>query len=276
MSQYTTRAVVQAETVLVEPIVSVAMDGADGYTPGLLPSAVASGPIEVIIPWNVELVEGDKLQLNWDTRPVGVVHTITGPEEADGQDLKLTLPLSAADNNNLGPKTPHVLRYHLDPVYTDVNVLSRPINIYVDRTAPGGGLLGELEIPSIEPDYVVTPDKLDSSGRLVARVPSYGGQYEGDDITLLTSRDNVNWIGGSSENRPIPHNTTTLGRSMLAAMSAQFVTITSCMHHTGTLNPNSQMTNIIVSNPSSAPVQAGPVGLSNKARALCYRIRKSA
>ncbi|WNC10280.1 hypothetical protein [Pseudomonas coleopterorum] len=204
MSQYTTRAVVQAETVLVEPIVSVAMDGADGYTPGLLPSTVASGPIEVTIPWNVELVEEDKLQLYWDGRPVGVVHTITGQEEADGQDLKLTLPLSAADNNNWGPKTPHVLRYHLDPFYTDVNVFSSPINIYVDRTAPGGGLLGELEIPSIEPNYVVTPDKLDSSGRLVARVPSYGGQYEGDEITLLTSRDNVNWDAVAGANVKLP------------------------------------------------------------------------
>jgi hypothetical protein len=99
--------------------------------------------------------------------------------------------------------------------------------------------------------------------------------YESGASSSLTFQQALNWISGSSENRPIPHNTTTLGRSMLAAMSAQFVTITSCMHHTGTLNPNSQMTNIIVSNPSSAPVQAGPVGLSNKARALCYRIRKS-
>jgi hypothetical protein len=98
--------------------------------------------------------------------------------------------------------------------------------------------------------------------------------YESGAASSLTFQQALSWIGGSSENRPIPHNTTTLGRGMLSAMQTQFVSITSCSHHTGTLNPGSQSTNIMVSNPSKAPAQVGPVNLSTNARAMCYRIRK--
>lgn len=98
--------------------------------------------------------------------------------------------------------------------------------------------------------------------------------YESGAASSLTFQQALNWISGSSENRPIPHNTTALGRAMLSAMQTQFVSSSAFTHHTGTLNPGSQMTNITISNPSAAPNQAGPVGLSNKARAMCYRIRK--
>jgi hypothetical protein len=98
--------------------------------------------------------------------------------------------------------------------------------------------------------------------------------YESGAASSLTLQQALSWISGSSENRPIPHNTTTLGRGMLSAMQTQFVSITSCSHHTGTFNGGSQSTNIIVSNPPQAPVQAGPVNASTKARAMCYRIRK--
>lgn len=97
--------------------------------------------------------------------------------------------------------------------------------------------------------------------------------YESGAGSMMTFQQVQSWISGSSENRPIPHNGTTLGRGMLNAMSTQFRGTGTFEHHTGTVNPGSQYTNIILSKPSVAPVQAGPVVFSTKGRALCYRVR---
>lgn len=148
----------------------------------------ASAPLPIEIPWNEDFLPafgtfpGDTVQLMLDGRETGEVHTIT-QEEADlAAPFTLMLPLSPGDEFDQDNQA-YRLQYQVYWSVGEADGVSETSSIYIDRVAPGGELNGQIVLPSVGEDRVVSAGQLDSQRRLVGRVPSYTGEWQGDTIT---------------------------------------------------------------------------------------------
>jgi hypothetical protein len=187
--------------VLVEP----------PYKDGLLSAATSLSPVDVIIPWNTSFARNDLIRLLWnDVRQPATEYKITRADITAAVPLTLKLPLAVDDSYETGPVAPGRLSYHMEgDISGEITRWVDDYELYVDRTAPGGGLLGELELPNVSGDYVINPAELDPVKGLWTLVPTYGGQYEGDTLVPLISvsddsSGNPVWIelSGSSVRLP--------------------------------------------------------------------------
>lgn len=159
------------------------------YKDGLLAASASLAPVEVIIPWNVNFARQDLITLLWnDTAQPATQYQIKREDITAGAPLILTLPLAAGDSYETGPVAPGKLSYQLEGwISEEVTRWVGSFDLYIDRTAPGGNLLGELELPGVSSDFVINPGELDPVNGLLAKVPSYVGQYEGDTLVPLIS-----------------------------------------------------------------------------------------
>jgi hypothetical protein len=159
------------------------------YKDGLLTESASLAPVEVIIPWNSNFARRDLITLLWnDTVQPLTERRIERDDVTAGAPLTLTLPLAAGDSYETGPVAPGKLSYQLEGwISEEVTRWVGSFDLYIDRTAPGGGLLGELELPGVSSDFVINPGELDPVKGLLAKVPTYGGQYEGDILVPLIS-----------------------------------------------------------------------------------------
>ncbi len=159
------------------------------YKDGLLAVSASLGPVDVTIPWNSNFARRDIITLLWnDIAQTTTEYSITRDDITAAAPLTLKLPLAAGDSYETGPVAPGQLSYQMEGwISQEVTRWVGKFDLYIDRTAPGGGLLGELELPGVSPDFVINPGELDPVKGLLARVPTYGGQYEGDILVPLIS-----------------------------------------------------------------------------------------
>ncbi|KQQ57697.1 hypothetical protein ASF66_16420 [Pseudomonas sp. Leaf129] len=211
------------DIVLAALDVPITLPG-NGYEEGLVSAPASMAPVNVIIPWNEKFDAQDLLKLSWNGRVLEETeYEISDDDVAAEGPLTLELPLGPADGFETGPKSPAKLSYQLEGYYSEaITKCLINFNIYIDRTAPGGSLLGELELPGVGADYVINPVDLDPIKGLLARVPTYGGQHAGDVIVpMISVADEANgdpiWI-------PLPSNSVTLppGASEVTDVSIYF------------------------------------------------------
>jgi len=154
-----------------------------------------SEPYFIQVPWN-DLYEGpfdtdpgDSIQLLLDGLPYGDPYTITqddvdASESGEESFLSIPFPLGANDPFQ-DDHRPYSLGYEARYFLSGRSDRSFNTTIYIDRIAPGGELNGQVILPAVGDDRVVSLAQLDDQNRLVGRVPSYSGEWQGDTITLF-------------------------------------------------------------------------------------------
>ncbi|WP_287814545.1 hypothetical protein [Pseudomonas sp.] len=179
------QAVARAEPFLV-PTVPDAIS-APGYPINILPREINEAPVRIQIPWNDSLsgdfegVPGDLIQLFLDGTAIGDSYEVTAADQDNAAPLDLMLPLAPDDGLDWDNR-PHQLGYRVHYTLADTDVFSQITPLYIDRTAPGGELNGQVVLPAVD-NAVVFPGTLDPQERLVGHVPSYTGEWQGDTIT---------------------------------------------------------------------------------------------
>jgi|GEM_PF-3861534 len=148
----------------------------------------ASEPVAIEIPWNEDFLPAfgsypaDTVQLLLDGRPYGEVHHITEQEADAAAPFTIMLPLAPGDGFDQDHQA-YQLQYVANWAVGEGSETSISSLIFIDRVAPGGELNGQVVLPSVGDDRVVSADRLDNQRRLVGRVPSYTGEWQGDTIT---------------------------------------------------------------------------------------------
>ncbi|MFJ9989814.1 hypothetical protein ACIQSO_03690 [Pseudomonas putida] len=148
---------------------------------GLLPVAVADQDLAVEVRWFEDLHELGKLQLLWNGDLYGDEHEVTGQEALDPSTV-FTFTVEQAELQAEGTSS---LAYRFTTYPGSNPYDSIPVDIRVDRTAPGGGALPKL---IFAPDIIsggVTSPGLDDQGRLSATLQAYEQKQVGDVIQPL-------------------------------------------------------------------------------------------
>ncbi|WP_277961666.1 hypothetical protein [Pseudomonas sp. RIT-To-2] len=148
----------------------------------------ASSPVAIEIPWNEDFLPAfgsypaDTVQLLLDGRPYGELHEITVEEFDAAAPFTIMLPLAPDDEFDQDHQA-YRLQYLANWNVGEGADTSISSVIFIDRVAPGGNLNGQIVLPSVGDDRVVSAGQLDDQRRLLGRVPSYTGEWQGDTIT---------------------------------------------------------------------------------------------
>lgn len=162
---------------LIAPYLDPVIDGR--FDDGRIPLSLLSAPIKVkITPWPGAEVTVDTVELLLNGTKTGVTETIPNPAAV------VTLEL---DEALFTDEKTYVIDYMTYQTFAqNEDAADAPINVIVDRTAPGSDDIGSM-IFDVKHLDGVTPGELDNNNELVVVFPGWFGEAERDVATPVFS-----------------------------------------------------------------------------------------
>lgn len=175
---------------------------AEAFPDGTMPVASLGAPIVIKVPGNpVDFQEEYEIQLvelfpDRTTRPIGPPHTVTFAEAQDPAFIfELTMPVS--EYPAVGKSKTITLDYQVyDPLGTGSALSNLPVDITLDKEAPGGEAIEDMPIFEFTEDQKSGITLADVVGDHIAvPLPAWYGEQLGDVVTLWIGTSDVPSVG---------------------------------------------------------------------------------